>query len=257
MSTKLTPRAVLVACCSLILWTGCGQVLGLGGLHDRSDDGGESGEGGADVFKQDMGTSDVDGSSKDGPSVVVMQGQACPAGTTCAAGSFCVDGYCCSTQCDDSCSACNVTGMEGTCTPVAKGANPASGHTPCANGMPDPSTCGEDGTCDGTGKCALYPLNTTCKPSSCDQGTNVVTPASTCDGNGNCTTPPTMSCAPYLCDGTTACYSTRRRRSSCPSTPCCPCRSSNRPWSRRTGTGHTTSSGASCSCRCRRTSTPG
>ena len=46
------PRAVLVAFFFVSFWAlvlaGCGQVLGLGSLHDRSEDGGESAEGGGD-----------------------------------------------------------------------------------------------------------------------------------------------------------------------------------------------------------------
>lgn len=131
-------------------------------------------------------------------------GDKCTLATDCAS-KYCVDGVCCATDCSDSCNACNVPGKEGTCTPVPLGQTPATGHASC--GPDATSTCGRDGTCDGTGLCRKYDSQTVCKPSSCDTSSNLFVANSTCDGNGNCISPSSITCAPYVCkqDGT-ACY---------------------------------------------------
>jgi hypothetical protein len=59
-----------------------------------------------------------------------QNGESCADATDCASRQ-CVDGICCATSCDDTCYACNVTGQEGTCAPLARVEDPAAA-TPCA-----------------------------------------------------------------------------------------------------------------------------
>lgn len=135
-----------------------------------------------------------------------MAGETCTISGECVTG-YCVDGVCCATDCSDSCDACNVPGLEGTCSPVPNGQTPAANHPACG---PDPtSSCGRDGTCDGKGYCRKYDVQTVCKPSSCDVATNLFTAESTCDGKGNCISPDSITCAPFVCKpDMTACYPT-------------------------------------------------
>src|SRR5439155_22046538 len=61
--------------------------------------------------------------------VKLPPGQMCTSGAQCASG-FCVDHVCCDGACQGQCSACNVMGMEGTCTAIL-GA-PVGGRAACA-----------------------------------------------------------------------------------------------------------------------------
>ena len=67
----------------------------------------------------------------------------CPSGTACTAAGQCangqcVDGYCCNTSCTGGCLACNVSGAQGTCSPIPFGQDPAS-------------ECSGPKTCNGAG----------------------------------------------------------------------------------------------------------
>jgi hypothetical protein len=90
---------------------------------------------------------------------VKTQGTSCTLGTECITG-HCSDGVCCDMDCTGTCSACNVTGKVGTCSPVPSG-QPGPHNGGCTNqGM----TCG--GSCDGAGNCS-YPTtecSKTCTP---------------------------------------------------------------------------------------------
>lgn len=61
-------------------------------------------------------------------------GAACLDGSGCSSGN-CIDGYCCNTSCGDGvatdCQACNVTGNQGTCSPVAAGTGCRASAGPC------------------------------------------------------------------------------------------------------------------------------
>lgn len=46
----------------------------------------------------------------------------------CGESYFCVDGFCCDTQCNGECTACNLSGREGICTPIEVGLDP---HEEC------------------------------------------------------------------------------------------------------------------------------
>jgi hypothetical protein len=139
-----------------------------------------------------------------GPDLFMPQpnGATCTADTDCKNG-HCADGVCCDTACNDACHACNLT-PKGTCTAVASGTMPSTGHPSCG---PDPmSGCMRDGTCNGSGACRLWIGGTVCGAAACNSTTNAVTAQSTCDGTGHCVAGATTTCAPYVCQTATACY---------------------------------------------------
>jgi hypothetical protein len=150
----------------------------------------------------DMGTDD--GGNAGGDMALKNQGASCTQSSECGTAGGCVDGYCCDTTCGNACKACNVTGKEGICSPIAAGATPTSGHATCG---PDPaSSCQRDGKCDGAGACRKYQLGTVCQAGTCNSTTNMVTSDSTCDGNGTCTAGTTITCAPYVCKDASVCW---------------------------------------------------
>ena len=61
----------------------------------------------------------------------------------------------------------------------------------------DSSTCGSDGACDGAGKCRLWALGTSCKPTTCMNATQTL--AARCNGAGVCVNGTTQTCDPYQC----------------------------------------------------------
>src|SRR5262245_44934861 len=123
---------------------------------------------------------------------LIEAGGLCATAGDCKSG-FCFDGVCCRSDCSGLCQSCAVDGSVGTCTSVPVGADP---HNEC----PDDgvASCGRDGTCDGTGACALYAAGTICGASSCSGST--VSHAARCDGGGACGAASTDSCGPYMCD---------------------------------------------------------
>jgi hypothetical protein len=121
-------------------------------------------------------------------------GQACGCASDCAS-NFCVDGVCCSTACTEACKTCAAPGSPGTCTFLVSGATP---RDPTACVAAAASTCGFDGTCDGSGACRRHVAGTICKPGMCDGA--AVVGALACDGFGRCKAGPTTICAPYSCD---------------------------------------------------------
>ncbi len=114
----------------------------------------------------------------------------------CTTGN-CVDGYCCDTACGGLCQACSATrkgsGVNGTCGAIASGSDPDS---ECATEAV--STCGQDGSCNGSGACSKYAVGTVCQAQSCANSTTQNN-ADTCDGSGTCIDNSTVSCAPYAC----------------------------------------------------------
>ncbi len=113
-------------------------------------------------------------------------GHGCITNAECGS-RLCIDGVCCASTCTDLCSACNVAGSEGTCTPIPAGEDPAE---ECA--MEAMSTCGNDGTCNGLGGCRKYPMGTQCQAPSCTG--SMETPASSCDATGVCKAEPARAC---------------------------------------------------------------
>ena len=125
-------------------------------------------------------------------------GSACASNAECDTG-FCVDGYCCNTSCIDECAACDVTGKEGTCSPV--NGPPHGTRLPCtATG----EECG--GTCDGANvtECNYPGADVPCGTSSCESGSES---SSACNNKGVCAVQPEKLCAPYTC-GAKACKTT-------------------------------------------------
>ena len=156
----------------------------------------------ADVARPDAGAGDApdDSSGVDGSSPTpdaagkLGVGVACTQASQCERG-FCVDGVCCETACTSMCTTCNLTGNAGYCSPVPAGQDPKSS---CTQDLA--STCGRDGTCDGSGGCRLWPSGTECASAACTAGT--ATTARTCDGAGTCRVTSSKTCAPYACKGT-------------------------------------------------------
>jgi len=139
---------------------------------------------------------------------VVPDGDPCSLDAECSSG-FCVDGLCCDTACGGGatgdCQACNLVGLEGTCSSEAAGA-------PCGDQGVD---CQVNDACDGSGSCTdngFTPQGTSCGDASETQCTN----ADTCDATGNCLSnhePPGAPCGDQgvdcqvddVCDGSGSC----------------------------------------------------
>lgn len=132
--------------------------------------------------------------------------------STCLVGT-CVDGVCCDTDCTGACVACSAAkkgvGADGTCGPIADGADP---DDDCA--LSSVETCGTLGFCDGMGACRLYAAGTECAPAEC-LSESLLAPASSCDGGGQCVTPGPIACqagaacgdggCSAICDGNDDC----------------------------------------------------
>jgi len=131
-----------------------------------------------------------------------------PNGAVCASkvecvSNFCEQGICCSTACTGICKSCALTASRGTCSNISDGAVDIMSR--CSD--QGPTSCGTDGLCDGKGACRLYGVGTTCASATCTTG-STKTNARTCNGLGVCQTATTTACAPYVCNGTTACLGT-------------------------------------------------
>ncbi len=129
-----------------------------------------------------------------------------PIGASCAAAAecnsnLCEQGVCCATACVGICRSCALAGTIGTCASIAAGVDP---FNQCND--QGASTCGTDGTCDGSGMCRRYASGTTCAASTCS-GTSF-TPARTCDGAGVCGTVSATTCGAYNCGASGTCLVT-------------------------------------------------
>jgi len=143
-------------------------------------------------------------------------GETCAGDSQCASGN-CVDGYCCNTPCGETCKACNVVGLLGTCSFVPAATDPlfecgtcrlcngsgacvnvAAGQDPLDQCLPE-APCGQDGLCDGAGDCRVWAMGTECAPQSCSGAT--IYYADECNGSGLCANGGEDSCVPYKCSG--------------------------------------------------------
>ena len=150
------------------------------------------------------------------------QGQTCMGDDECSTG-FCVDGYCCDTACDQLCEACDMDGLQGTCSFHANNKDPENSCLECevCNGSgacipaavgTDPandcvqqsaSTCAYDGLCDGASACRVWTAGTFCTSQVCSDYT-LFTPDE-CNGDADdpmCNDSGTESCCPFKCNGT-------------------------------------------------------
>ncbi len=131
-------------------------------------------------------------------------GQACSLATECTS-TFCVDGVCCGSACTERCAACDVSGAEGTCSPVTGAPH---GTRQACTADPD---CG--GACDGadTADCKYTAAGKPCGTAACSNGQAT---ASQCSGSGVCQPLAATTCAPYKC-GASACNTTCQVASDC------------------------------------------
>jgi len=158
---------------------------GCGGGGEERIDPGAAGSG-------DGGHGGHGGPSRGQLSALVEAGGYCATAADCKSG-FCADGICCRSDCAGTCQSCSVEGSIGTCTNVPVGADPR--HDCPDDGA---ASCGRDGSCDGTGACALYGAGTICRGQSCASST--VSHAARCDGAGACGTATSDSCGAYMCN---------------------------------------------------------
>ena len=118
-------------------------------------------------------------------------GEACDGAAECNSG-FCRDGVCCDDACTGQCEACDVSGAEGTCSPV-NGA-PHGNRPQCIDNGDE---CA--GSCTGDRSQCSYPSSAqACGTPTCTAGTAT---ASTCDGQGTCVEGQGVPCAPFACGG--------------------------------------------------------
>ncbi len=120
-------------------------------------------------------------------------GAKCGGDSACGTAGGCVDGYCCDKPCAGLCEACDVKGLEGTCSPVPSGTDPASeckGVKPCGGDM-----------CNGQGACTVLAGTKKLCKTQCSSTDKAKVDEYFCDGAGACSTTPTpRTCSPYLCD---------------------------------------------------------
>ena len=126
-----------------------------------------------------------------------INGKSCASADECKSG-YCIDGYCCDTACEGICQACSASkkgqGSDGACGAIDTHLDPDNECTD--KGAP---SCQENGTCDGSGACALYPSGWACGDSSCTNGVQV---GPVCNGAGTCSSGQLQAnCTPYACSG--------------------------------------------------------
>ena len=197
--------------CALLLAAGCG---GAGEARAPGDGSTSQNDAGMDVpavtdAPVGMDVADDDGGG--GADTPIAPGgeiaAACADHTDCKSG-FCFDGVCCRSDCTGLCLSCALSGSVGTCMNAAVGTDPR-------DECPDDGLAGcmRDGTCDGTGACALYATGVICGAQACAGST--VTHAALCDGQGECGAGTTQSCGQYLCGSDGKCRATCASAADC------------------------------------------
>lgn len=113
-------------------------------------------------------------------------GSSCSEDQECSS-TFCVDGICCSSSCDQVCSACDTAENPGTCTVVGR-------DDECDGRCPLDTDCIAYGSglsaanCDGIGQCRVI-TEGDCEPLLANAGTLCVSATGTCNDNGACVVP--------------------------------------------------------------------
>ena len=140
-------------------------------------------------------------------SLSLCGGQLKPLGASCSIkgeceSDKCIQGVCCDHDCGDACKTCKLPGAVGRCLPVPYGQKPDVGKS-CQIKPP----CGEDGTCNGQGKCRKSLAGTACGANICkDESSQSQLKIRACDGSGGCKENK-LSCGNYKCQpGLTSCY---------------------------------------------------
>jgi hypothetical protein len=137
-------------------------------------------------------------------------GAVCTDLSQCQSG-FCTEGYCCDSLCADApstglCRTCKgtSTAARGTCSNVdGGGSDPKSRCSKTAT-----STCGQDGTCDGSAACRLWSTSTSCQAQTCLTTGSTLVDQLFCDGKGACKSAQTSDqhkCDPYMCGPGSTC----------------------------------------------------
>jgi hypothetical protein len=170
------------------------------------------GDGPVDIAAADSSSTAGPVDAPTGSTDALAVGATCRSAAQCDRG-FCVDGVCCENACTGVCMTCSLPGNPGRCSTVPAGQDPRD------NCLQDLSaSCGRDGTCDGAGKCHLWPNGTECVSATCTAGAQ--SSERTCDGSGTCQPATTLACAPYACKGST-CLSSCASDGDCASSTTC------------------------------------
>jgi hypothetical protein len=157
-----------------------------------------AGDGGTDAPIADGGDASAADAPADDASAGKSNGAACQQADECSCG-FCADHRCCDKACDGRCEDCDLKDNVGTCSPL-----PAGTPAPTGDCLTEPaSSCGYDGTCDGTGGCRKHTAGTECIPATCSSTRTMVMSSASCDGDGACVPGPQIACDPFLCDPAT------------------------------------------------------
>ena len=145
-------------------------------------------------------------------------GAICASKAECLSG-FCEQGVCCQTACTGICKSCALSASRGVCSNITAGTVDILSR--CSD--QGAASCGTDGYCDGNGACRLYSTSTVCAPAMCPTNTTnpTLTPSRNCNGLGVCQPATTIACAPYQCNGTTACLAACSTDSDCLSPNIC------------------------------------
>ncbi len=175
----------------------------------------------------------------------------CTASSECPTGSPCVDGWCCGSACSGPCEACDVAGMEGTCSPTAASADPSSecrgylcdGSRFCTTSCTMDSECASGFRCNGgvctkdctdasdcnTGPCvdeaccsALgCAAGTTCNYDDALAGTCIKVDGATCTDSAECGSGQCVDgvCCDTVCDGTCEACNVAGARGTCSPIP--------------------------------------
>lgn len=126
----------------------------------------------------------------------LADGQSCGSDASKCASGVCAQGVCCATACSGTCRSCAISGSEGACINVPDKQDPLNQCEATSS-----TTCATTGSCDGSGKCAVYAAGVACNPASCSADASQSIAGSTCDGAARCVAPGGNSCANNLICG--------------------------------------------------------